>query len=179
MTARILDLDAARREAEQPDGLPVVFKGHTFTLPAELPVDVFDPFLADDFDLAGLIRDAMKFTRDDEGKARPMYLIVTDTLFKRPTIPVDIAKAIFAAFEALFGEEQYAEFKTLRPSLPDYGRLTSGLFQMYGVSLGEAFASLDSSGTDGATPNQTSPDSTSSTPEASGGDPVSGEVSQE
>src|SRR6478735_2126544 len=55
-----IDLDAARRERQQPDGLPVILAGEEFTLPAELPLDVFDPFLSEDFDLAGLIRDGIE-----------------------------------------------------------------------------------------------------------------------
>lgn len=166
---RVLDLDAGRREAEQPEGLPVIFKGENFLLPAELPVDVFDPFLDEEFDLAGLIRDGMARAKNEDGSTKPVSTIVMDTLFNRPALPVEIAKTIFAAFELLFGAEEYARFKALRPSLPDYGRLTAGLFRLYGVSMGEAFASPASSESDGATPKQTLPASTpDSTPAKSG-----------
>jgi hypothetical protein len=175
MTANVIDLDAARREVEQPEGMPLIFKGEDFLLPAELPVDVFDPFLSDEFDLTGLIRDAMaKYKASGEGDGKPsIATAVTDTLFGRPSLPIEIAKAIFGAFEALFGAEDYARFKALRPSLGDYQRLTSALFKAYGASLGEAFASPDSSASDGATQKETSESIASSTSEVSGDAPVS------
>lgn len=174
-----LDLAAARREQEEPDGLPLKFRGTTFMLPTELPLDVFDPFLAEEFDLAGLIREVMAEARNDDGTTKPVATVVIDTLFHRPALPVEIIKTVFAAFEALFGADQYAAFKALRPSLNDYGRLTSALFSEYGVSLGEAFASPDSSVSDGATPKETYESTPSSTPDASGDDEGSAPGSSE
>lgn len=166
-----IDLDAGRREQEYPDTLPVTFRGETFDLPAEFPLDVLDPFLAEDFNLAGLIREVMAEARKEDGTTKPISEVVIDTLFNRPALPIEVIQAIFAAFELLFGAENYARFKALRPSLVDYGRLTRGLFSAYGVSLGEAFASPASSETAGTTPNQTSPGSTpDSTPDGSGAD---------
>lgn len=179
MTDHFIDLDAARRETEQPEGLPVRFKGEEFILPAELPVDVFDPILSDDFDLVGLVRDGMsrykaaKTVEEGGGAKVSIATIVTDTLFDRPTLPVEIVKTIFAVFEALFGSEEYARFKQTRPSLNDYQRLTTALFKAYGTSLGEAFASPDSSGSDGATQKETSEITASSTPEGSSDAPDS------
>lgn len=164
-----IDLNAARREANQPDGIPVTFGTEDFILPAEFPVDVLDPFLADEFDLAGLIREAMARAKDADGNTRGIASVVVDTLFERPSLPVEIVKTIFAAYELLFGVEDYARFKSQRPSIGDYARLTGALFEAYGTSLGEAFASPSSSATGGATPSQTSLSSTQdSTPDASG-----------
>jgi len=164
----IIDLDASRRESAHPDGIPVRLGGDDFLLPAELPVDVFDPFLDPNFDLTGIIRDAMDQAKMSEGAS--LESIIIDVLFERPTIPVQLVNAIFAAFAILFGDEQYARFKAHRPSLPDYGRLARGLFRAYGASLGEAFASPAPSALGGATQKPTSPASTSSTPDSSGAD---------
>lgn len=180
-----LDLAAAQREISNPEGLPLKFRGQEFLLPAELPVDVFDPFLSEEFDLAGLIREgvtrykAAKSAEDDGGKKVSIAGIVVDTLFDRPTLPLDLLDAIYSAFELLFGAEQYATFKALRPSIPDYAALMAGLFQEYGVSLGEAFASPSSSETDGATQKETSESTPTSTPEVSGDGEVSAPASSE
>lgn len=168
MTAPLIDLDAGRRELAHPDGIPVVLGGETFTLPAEFPVDVLDPFLDEKFDLAGLIREAVRKSKNEDGTTKPVSVIVVDTLFDRPSLPVELIQTIYAAFEQLFGAEDYARFKAQRPSIGDYQRLTSGLFSLYGVSLGEAFASPDSSESDGATQKETSAGSTESTPAKSG-----------
>ena len=159
-----IDLDAARRERQMPIGIPVTLGGEDFLLPAELPLDVFDPFLTEEFDLAGLIRDAIERYKADEDKG--VEGVVVDILFLRPDLPLDIINRVFAAFEVLFGgPDEYARFKATRPSLVDYAQLFRGLYRGYGVGLGEAFASLAPSGPGGETPKQTSDASTASTSE--------------
>lgn len=164
--APLLDLDAARREAAYPDGIPVVKGGQTFTLPAELPVEVFDPFLSENLGLVDILKDALSEKADDKGLGE----LVIDTLLARPSLPADLLQAIKDAFAVLF-DEQYPAFVATRPSVQDYVRLTRGLVQAYGVSLGEATASPGSSESAGATPKPTSTSTTDSTPEASGDTP--------
>ena len=173
MTAktRSIDLDAARRERDQPEGFPVTLRGKTYTLPSELPVDVFDPFLTDDFDLAGLIRDAMVTAKDENGVVKPTNVIVVEALFERPSLPVEVIKAIYASLELLFGKVPFGKFKAARPTFGDYSNLVQGLFSIYGASMGEAFGSADSSVNAGPTPNPTSTGTAVSTPEPSGANP--------
>ncbi len=157
----LIDLDAARREAEVPDALPLTYKGQDFALPAELPADVFDPLLSEDLDLVGIVK---PFLADgiDYGQA------VIDLLTDRPGVPGEVVGAIHGVFAALFGEGDYARFRGLKPSLSDYGRLVKALVPAYGIDLGEAFASPASSESDGATQKQTSEPSTDSTAAPSG-----------
>ena len=169
----VIDMDASRRERQQPEGLPVINCGEEFLLPAELPLDVFDPFLTEEFDLAGLIRDCIERYKE-VGATRGVEGVVVDTLFLRPDLPLTVINAVFRAFEILFGgPEEYARFKSTRPSLPDYAALFKGLYRAYGVGLGEAFASLGSSGDGGETQKQTSNGSTESTSETPSGAPTS------
>lgn len=156
-----IDLDAAIRESAFPDGIPVTFRGQQFTLPAELPLDVFDPLLDERVDLVGLLRIAF-----GEGGNEAVGDAIITALFNRPNLPLVLRDAIYDSLRLLFGQEQFDAFQAHRPGLSTYGRLISGLFQKYGVSLGEAFASPASSETGGATSSPTSPATTPvSTPE--------------
>ncbi len=158
-----IDLNAAVRESKYPDGIPVTFGDKTFILPSELPVDVFDPLLDADFDLVGLIKALLDSTKADIGEA------LVDLLTNRPDLPVEIRDTIYACLGLLFGAEQFAQFRELRPGIGTYARLIGGLAKEYGSSLGEAFASPTSSESGGATSSPTSPGTTpASTPAPSG-----------
>src|SRR5690606_12695592 len=134
-----IDLNAAVRESKSPDGIPVVYGDKTFTLPAELPVDVFDPLLDSEFDLVGLIKALLDSTKDDLGEA------IVDLLTNRPDLPVEVRDTVYDCLGLLFGEEQFAEFRAQRPGFTTYARLIGGLAKEYGTTLGEAFASPASS----------------------------------
>lgn len=164
-TAPGIDLDAAIRESLYPEGIPVPYKGTTYVLPAELPLDVLDPLLDPEFDLIGLLKLAVDGDDDaDLGE------VLIDVLFKRPGLPLEIRDTIFGCLQLLFGEEQWKQFQSNRPGLTTIATLIKGIFKVYGVSLGEAFASLSSSVSDGATPNQTSNATTALTPDTSSDD---------
>lgn len=166
MTAAfVIDVDAAQRESQFPDGIPIVFKGETFTLPAELPLDVFDPVLSADFDLVGLVRTLFDSEANDAGG------MVTELLTARPGLPLEFRDTIYDCLQLLWGEEQWKSFLAKRPGLPTLIFIVKGLVKAYGITLGEAFASLGSFVGAGATQKLTSPSSTEgSTPEASGGE---------
>lgn len=172
----LLDLDAAsaaRREGGvKPLGLR--FKGDTFTLPAELPLDVFEPLVGLDLDLALLLRQVMDVadaTSDAEQRKASTSLIV-DLLVNRPTLPKEVVEAIGDMARRLFDSaehpDQWAAFMAKRPTKDDLAGLAKGLFKKYGVSLGEASGSTESSGDAGPTSSATSSASTDSTPAASG-----------
>jgi len=158
------DMDAARREEECPDGIKIVYKGEEFILPAELPIDIFDALLSDDLDLTGIFTELLNSEDEDVMKA------VLKLLIDRPTLPKAMLDAIHACFRSLFGDEDYPRFRGLRPSIKDVVRLARGLFERYGTSLGEAFASPDSSGDGGATSSQPSSSTEDSTLGTSGAD---------
>ena len=158
-----LDLDAARRESAFPDGIPITFGQKTFTLPVELPLDVIDTLVSDEFGLINLIKSLVANGEKNIGKA------VVDTFLSGVNIPKQVLDSVYELLAVLFGRDQWEEFRAQRPSLPDLGRLGGYLIEHYGVSLGEAFASLTSSVPGGATSKPTSPATTGSTPEPSGG----------
>lgn len=164
MSDNLLDLDAARRERAHPEGIVVRNKGEEFVLPAELPADVFDPFLLGKIDVAGIVRTAL----EDDTEDADLGEIVVKVLFENPSLPQDVYAAIHESFGLLFGEEQWEAFRKTKPSFPDLGVLVKGLLKKYGTSLGEVFASPDSSESDGATPKETSESTPSSTPAKSG-----------
>lgn len=156
----LVDLDAARREAQVPDGITVRFAMTNFVLPAELPIQVVDPFLADELDLVGVVRDFMADTgADDE---------FLDVILEHEKLPKAFVNAVHDCLRILFGDDQYEQFIAARPSLQDLVRLVRALIPLYGVGLGELFSSATSSGDGGATSSQTSPESesTPATPSA-------------
>lgn len=157
------DMDAARREEECPDGIRLTYRGAEFILPAELPIDIFDALLSDELDLTGIFTELLNSEEEDVMPA------VLKMLIDRPTLPKAMLDAIHACFRSLFGEEDYPRFRGLRPSIKDVVRLARGLFERYGTSLGEAFASRDSSESAGATSSQDSSSTTESTHAGSSG----------
>ncbi|MFJ2745309.1 hypothetical protein ACIO3O_37260 [Streptomyces sp. NPDC087440] len=161
----VLDLDAARREARYPDGIPVLFGGEDLIFPAELPADALDPLLSDELGLVALLGEVLESSDGDAGVAE-----VVTALFRRPSLPRKFLTAIRNTYAILLGE-QFDTFLQARPSLSDYVRLTVGLSRTYGVELGKHFRSDASSTSDGTTSKPTSPDTTESTPDASGNDP--------
>jgi hypothetical protein len=169
-TPALIDLDAARREGEYPEGIPVRFGGKDYMLPSELPIDVFDPFLSEDLDLIGLLKPIFAAT-ENRADDKSIGDLVIDTLTTRPALPKEFIGAIQDSLALLFGADQFAAFSADRPGVGDYLRLIRGLVKAYGVTLGEAFASPASSENGGATQSQTSTASTESTP-APSGDPA-------
>ncbi len=168
-TAPLIDLDAAKREAAYPDGIPVTLGGQTFTLPAELPTDVLTPIVT--LNLPDLLKKVLD-ERDKGGASDEDSLgeLILDILFDRPDLPADLLQAVFDVAAALFGD-QYADFTAKRPSINDYMRLASALMPLYGVSLGEALGSPDSSESGGETSSPTSNSTTASTPAGPGSRP--------
>ncbi|MFD4933425.1 hypothetical protein [Streptomyces virginiae] len=157
-----IDLDAERREVRYPNGIPVRLKGEQFLFPAEVPADALDPLLSEDLDLVGLLSDIVGT------KGATVSGEVIELLFKRPKLPRQFLTTVKDIYRILLGNEAFAEFARVRPSIGDYVRLTKALVTLYGVDLGNLFGSGDSSENDGETSSPTSAGSTSSTPEASG-----------
>jgi hypothetical protein len=164
------EADAARREARYPDGIPVIHKGVTYLLPAELPADALDPLLGLDVDLAGIVGSAVRLQAEanEEDQRRVGAEVMWQALAANPRLPVDFWTGVKASLALLFGEEAWARFTADRPSLPTYVRLVRMLSKAYGVGLGEAFASAAPSDTGGETSNPTSKPSTESTRGKSG-----------
>jgi hypothetical protein len=159
---------AARREA---GGGPVTvpFGDAIYELPAELPAAVLMPLLDGDLDLAWLMKGAFDAYRGAKPSEQDkMADLVVEGLITNPTLPVDVLRAIRSGLEELFGAEQWSRFWNSIPSLPDIVELIKGCWEVYGVSLGEAFASSASSSSGGATSNPTSNGSTSSMPAVAG-----------
>ncbi|KIF04154.1 hypothetical protein PL81_20285 [Streptomyces sp. RSD-27] len=157
-----IDLDAERREVQHPNGITVLLRGEQFLFPAEVPADALDPLLSDELDLVGLLSDIVGT------KAASVSGEVIELLFKRPKLPRQFLAAVKDIYRILLGDDGFASFVAVRPSIGDYVRLTKALIAVYGVDLGKLFGSDDSSENDGETSNPTSAASTNSTPAASG-----------
>ncbi|HET9656747.1 MAG TPA: hypothetical protein VFP72_15450, partial [Kineosporiaceae bacterium] len=108
-----LDLDAARRETEHPDGIDVVFAGNTYTLPAELPLDVIDVLVSDELGLVDLLRATI-----GDGTVKVATGIV-NSLLSEGNLPRHLLEGFYRVLEALFGPEQWASFRAARPSTSD------------------------------------------------------------
>ncbi|MGW7090109.1 hypothetical protein ACWGH2_42370 [Streptomyces sp. NPDC054871] len=164
----VIDLDAERREVQYPHGIPVLLHGEQFIFPAEIPADCLDPLFADELDLMGILHDIVNA---EDGTTTTGEVV--DILFRRPQLPARFYSAVMDIYMALLGEETFAQFKQVRPSIGDYVRLTKALAAVYGVDLGKLFRSADSSESDGEMSSPTSADTTSSTREGSGSAPDS------
>jgi len=171
-TMKTLDLDAELREIAMPDGIRIPFRGEVFILPAELPLDVINPLLDEDLDLAGIIKQVFA-SRGDGVDA------VFDVLLARPDLPKSALKAFHGVWEALFGAEQYEAFLAKKPGHKTYATLFRLLVKEYAVNLGEASASLASSKSDAEPSKPTSSGTTSSTPAASDDSPEPAPASSE
>ncbi|MBV1940770.1 hypothetical protein KUF83_30005 [Streptomyces sp. BV286] len=166
----VIDLDAQRREVQYPHGIPVKIHGEEFLFPAEIPAACLDPLFSDELDLMGVLGDIVNADANDTTTTGE----IVEMIFRRPQLPARFYGAVMGIYKELLGEATYQDFKTVRPSIGDYVRLSQALISVYGVDLGKLFRSADSSENDGATSSPTSPASTAdSTPEASGSDQAS------
>lgn len=175
-----LDLDAARKQrAAEREGkkrdLPIRLGGQDIaTLPVELPVDVLAPLRNLDGDLTLLLREAMATTkRGDDATARwDATELVVDILASNPRLPVTALDTFGQVAKNLLGEDGFAALMEQRPTGQDVAFLVKGVFRFYGLTLGEASPSSDSSTDDsGRTSSGTSSTTSDSTSVDSGTTP--------
>jgi hypothetical protein len=155
-----LDDDARTRAAAREgrgDSVTFRFRGETYALPVELPIDVLEPVRT--LDIGALL---VAIVPDEKGEVSVSEIL--SLLIRNPTLPTDVTTAIGEAMRRLFGEDQYARFWAARPSVHDLRALAQKLGSAYGVSLGESTRSPDTSGAGGATLSQTSDATTALTP---------------
>ena len=172
----VLDLDAERKtRAAEREGkqrpLPIRFGGEEIAvLPVELPIDVLAPLRNLDGDLTLILRQAMQSR--NSGDTGPTTDLVVDVLASNPALPVTALNTLSQVAKNLLTEEGFERLVAQRPSGQDYAALAKGVFRFYGLSLGEASPSSDSSTDE---PGETSPGTSSttstSTPEGSGTTP--------
>ncbi len=161
---------AAMREGKGQD-LPITFGDeHITTLPVELPVDVFAPLRELDGDVTLLLREAMNaYQAEDQGRAA----LVIDLIASNPRLPLTALDTFRQIAENLLTKDGFARLQEHRPSGQDYAFLVKGVLRFYGLSLGEALPSSESS-TDspGGTSPGTSSTTSDSTPVESGQTPA-------
>lgn len=138
------------------------------TLGPELPLAVLEPLKAIDQELSLLFNKVLSAINADLTQAE-IASQVMDFLVAYPDLPAKAVRIIGDVGKNLLGEEGFAEFLALRPSLQDVMALTSGITGWYGVSVGESSGSSDSAEepdgtTSTPTSDDTSEDSTSETP---------------
>lgn len=178
----MIDLDAqreqraaAREGRAEPEPIKIGGKviGH---LTPELPIDVFAPLRNLDGDLTLLLREAVDQAKREQAAAATGQTVnrwdigatVIDVLATNPALPVTALDTIREVAANLLGEEGLSNLLEARPSGQDYAALATGIFAYYGMSLGEALPSSDSSTSSGGTSSTTSSDTSGSTPEESG-----------
>jgi hypothetical protein len=175
-----IDLDqertvrAAEREgANEP--WPIRFGGQIVAvLPVELPLSVIAPLREIDDTIALVLRQAMALaTNNDAASKWEASELVVDMLASSPDLPVKVLTVIEEISKNLLTEEGLGRFLDQRPSIRDIVALAKGVLRYYGISLGEASASSDSSTDGGGTSNTTSSQNLDSTPEESSPQPES------
>lgn len=159
---------AAKREGRG-DLIEVPFGDDTFHLPAELPATVIDTLLDPEVEIAQLVIFTIRNIRSG-GASEEALAVVANILTERPDLPLGFVRAVKAAVQDLFGEDQWERFQAQKPSAQDMFALVKGLTSAYGAGLGEAFSSSAPSTPGGTTSSAISSVSTASTPEASGND---------
>jgi hypothetical protein len=160
----VIDLDRARATRREAKGAPTPIRlgGETIAaLPVELPLDVFEPVKLLDLDIALLIRKAVDMQQaSDRDQAMAATSLLIDLLVARPTLPSELIDAIVESGRRLLNSEEYPEgynkFVAARPTREDVAEFAKGVFRQYGVGLGEALQSSDSSTSGEGTSKQTS-----------------------
>ena len=157
-----LDLDAQRaasREAKQ-QAPSLTIGGRRYELPIELPVDVFEPLTTLDVDaslLVSMALDARKEAQQNgEAATEAVLQSVVNMIVANPNLPMDLVEAIKTGALRLLGEDCYTALVGFRPSIGELGAIAKHLSSQYGVGLGEALPSSDSSDGTGETSKPTS-----------------------
>ena len=156
-----LDLDSARSARAEMGPPPTVkIDGEVLELPRELPLDVLEPLTGINVDVSVLVSqvlDARKEAKDSgEAANEAMLEAVVNMLVVNPSLPAELVDAAKEMARRLFGPEGYAHLIKQRLSLKDIAALARFLLRRYGVGLGEALPSSDSSEGTGTTSKPTS-----------------------
>lgn len=179
-----LDLDAERkvraaeREGKKQD-LPIRLGGETITvLPVELPVDVLAPLRDLDGDITLILREALSSVTSSKDARQTQVdttALVVDLLASNPALPITFLDTVQKIGRNLLTDEGMNRLIANRPTPQDYTALIKGVFSFYGVTLGEASPSSDSSTDeprtdepDSETSSGTSSTNSDSTPDESG-----------
>lgn len=166
--ARKLDLDAleAQRREGRGDALQVTWRGRDYLLPAELPMEAVAYLSAmadvqevpDDADPAEAAKAMQKVSKALDGGLAVMFC----TCPEPPEKKVHLAKSHE-------GDCQWPTFTRTRPSLDTRMALVNGVWEAYGITLGEALALTQPQPASGRPSEQTSNGTTGLTPATSGG----------
>lgn len=165
-----LDLDgqrSARAELTRTPALKV--NGERIELPAELPLDVLEPLTKVNIDVSLLIRQVLDARGTGEAANEELLGAVVDMLIVNPSLPVEVVDAVREMSRRLLGAEGYAALVAFRPTVKDVGSIAKYVIRQYGIRLGEASPSSDSSEGTGTTSKPTSPGGTTGTSATSGG----------
>lgn len=148
-----LNLDAQRAARREARGghVEVTLGGEVFALPPELPLEAIEP-LADLADLDELDDADSKGQAAQLRQTRLALAASLAALFcdEGLVAPRDEDDKVMGAPSEHAASCAWRRFAAHRPSLEDQLQLWEGLFEAYGVSLGEALARFGSAATTGA-----------------------------
>lgn len=160
----ILDLDARRAAAREAREAPALtLGGQRIELPIELPIDVLEPLLEVKADVSVLIRQVLDARDNEDGAGMAVMGAVLDMLIVNPSLPRELIDAIKEMVRRLAGDDGYAALLAFRPTAPEIKELAGWAIRQYGVGLGEASPSSDSSEGTGTTSKPTSKPATAKT----------------
>jgi DNA-binding response OmpR family regulator len=162
----ILDLDARRAAAREVREAPTLtLGGAQIELPHELPVDVLEPLLDVKADVSVLIRQVLDARDNEDSKQTGLAVMgaVIDMLIVNPSLPRELIAAVKEMVRRLIGDEGYEALLKFRPTAPEIKELAGWAIRQYGVGLGEALQSSDSSEGTGTTSKPTSSRGTAKT----------------
>jgi hypothetical protein len=152
---------------------PIVWRNETIAvLPAEPPLSALAPLRRVDQEIAMVLSEIMETaSRQGQGAAQTATFLL-NMLVQRQDLPSQLIDVVREMTEEIITAEGLAKFLAGKPSPWDYVALISGALAHWGVSLGEASRSTDSSstGSGGPTSKSTSDTTTSSTSVVSGPD---------
>lgn len=178
VTTGTIDLEQRRQQRAKARAAKNEARGETLTitcgdrviavLQPEFPIDVLEPLMDVNLDIALVIEQALELVSADNAQQQAASMdLIAKILGANPHLFRELIDAIKEMGRRLFGADGYAGLVEMRLTPWDVVDLLRDMLSWYGVGLGES-SSPSASTTDGETSNQISSPTTDSTPAESG-----------
>lgn len=121
------------------------------TLGAEFPLDIVEPLVDVNLDIALVVEQAIQVaSADSQAQQMASLDLIAQILAANPNLFRELIDAVKEMGRRLFGAEGYAALVATRPTPWDVVDMIKDLMSWYGVSLGES-SPLSTSSSDGET----------------------------